>query len=288
MNISPRPAMWFTAAVAAVFLGSSGVHAQRAVRPFEEMSDAALALRDSVVTLARAQIGQRYVLGGQTPDRGFDCSGLVRYVLAALDLQTPRTASQQASLGTAVVKDPHRLRPGDLLTFTNGKGAVSHIGIYIGDGRYVHASSTAGRVIESSLSRSMTALRTIWQGARRLVAFDDPGDTTTWKLSASRRVASAAVGTSNARIRSRKPMSVVRRSNGPPPLPFLAAMFARRNPKDAFTSFPVKLVVGSAKPTNRASSGAAQRSELVRLITSADVKLLSGRRTLPFAESLLR
>ena len=107
-------------------------------------------MRDSVVVLARSQIGTRYRFGGTTPKGGFDCSGFVRYVLGALKVALPRTAAQQATIGADVPKDTTRLRPGDLLTFGRGD-RVTHIGIYVGDGRYVHASPKAGRVIETSL-----------------------------------------------------------------------------------------------------------------------------------------
>src|SRR4030095_8851606 len=110
--------------------------------------------------------------GGTTPNVGFDCSGLVRYVLDAIHLVLPRTAAQQAELGTTIPKDTTRLRPGDLLTFGRG-GQVTHIGIYVGNGRYVHASPTAGRVIETSLERSESPLVKIWRGGRRLLAERD-------------------------------------------------------------------------------------------------------------------
>ena len=140
-----------------------------AAKPFEAMSASVHSIRDSLVTLARAQVGTRYVTGGQTPERGFDCSGLVRYVMAALEVKLPRTARQQATSGLAVAKDPSRLRPGDLLTFGKGKKGVSHIGIYVGDGRYVHASSVAGRVIESEIERPKSSLIRRWSGVRRLL-----------------------------------------------------------------------------------------------------------------------
>ena len=138
-------------------------------RPFASLSNTAMSMRDSVVFLARAQIGTRYKFGGTTPTRGFDCSGFVRYVLAALQVGLPRTAAQQASVGTNLPKDTTQLRPGDLLTFGRGN-RVTHIGIYVGDGRYVHASPTAGRVIETSLSRTASPLVKIWRGGRRLLA----------------------------------------------------------------------------------------------------------------------
>ena len=140
--------------------------------PFAAFSASAQALRDSVVALARAQIGYRYRMGGQSPDRGFDCSGLVRYVMAALSIDLPRTANQQARVGRDVPRDTAQLRPGDLLTFGKGK-RVTHIGIYVGNGRMVHASSKAGRVIETDLLRKSHPLIKPWRGARSLVARAD-------------------------------------------------------------------------------------------------------------------
>jgi cell wall-associated NlpC family hydrolase len=138
-------------------------------RPFAALSNTAMSMRDSVVVLARQQIGTRYRFGGTTPKGGFDCSGFVRYVLAALQINLPRTAQQQSAIGSTIPKDTTSLRPGDLLTFGKGN-KVTHIGIYVGDGRYVHASPKAGRVIETSLSRSTSPLVKIWRGGRRLLA----------------------------------------------------------------------------------------------------------------------
>lgn len=141
-------------------------------RPFAKFSMSMESLRDSiVVSLARSQIGTRYVLGGTSPRSGFDCSGLVRYVMAAMQVSLPRTASQQGQMGLALGRDTTRLRPGDLLTFSRTRdGSVSHIGIYIGNGHYVHASSVAGRVIESALDRPASPLIKKWKGTRRVVA----------------------------------------------------------------------------------------------------------------------
>lgn len=149
-------------------------------RPFAALSNTALSMRDSIVAVARSQIGTRYRFGGTTPRRGFDCSGFVRYVLGALQLVLPRTADQQSRIGDGVPKDTTQLRPGDLLTFGRGN-RVTHIGIYVGNGRYVHASPTAGRVIETSLARTESPLVKIWRGGRRLLAERDemPDSTTT-------------------------------------------------------------------------------------------------------------
>jgi cell wall-associated NlpC family hydrolase len=124
------------------------------------------ARRDSVVTAARQQIGRRYVWGGTSP-RGFDCSGFTQYLARTFGVNLPRTAAQQARVGQEVPRDRSLLRPGDLLTFGRG-GRVTHIGVYVGDGRYVHASSARGQVTESTLDRPHSGLMRAWMGVRRV------------------------------------------------------------------------------------------------------------------------
>ena len=84
------------------------------------------------------------------------------------DLHLPRTAEEQARLGLEVPRDTAQLLPGDLLFFGHGQ-RVTHIGIYIGDGKYVHAANERKGVIESDISASSEGW---WKGARRL--FVDP------------------------------------------------------------------------------------------------------------------
>ena len=147
-------------------------------KPFTAISNSAQTLRDSIVQMARAQIGTKYKFGGGTPEKGFDCSGLVKFVMAALNLDVPRTANQHARVGLAIVKDTSRLLPGDLLTFGRGKkGAVSHVGIYVGDGRFVQASSAAGRVVETPLDRPPSPRIKVWRGVRRLLPDDSASAT---------------------------------------------------------------------------------------------------------------
>jgi cell wall-associated NlpC family hydrolase len=140
-------------------------------RPFAAFSVTARSIGDSLVALARAQIGRRYRLGGASPEQGFDCSGLVRYVLAALHVALPRTAKEQARTGVVVARDTSQLKPGDLVTFGSTR-RISHIGIYVGDGRFVQASSKAGRVIETPLFRRLLPGVKPWRGARRVVSPD--------------------------------------------------------------------------------------------------------------------
>ena len=123
--------------------------------------------RDSIVALVRAQLGRRYVFGGALPERGFDCSGLVQYVMRALGINVPRTAAQQARIGASIVRDTAHLEPGDLLVFGSG-ALIEHVGIYVGDGRFVHASSVAGRVIESPIERPPDPLIKPWIAVRRV------------------------------------------------------------------------------------------------------------------------
>ncbi len=124
---------------------------------------------ESLADLARGQIGLRYVLGAQAPGRAFDCSGLVRFVMAALRIDLPRTANEQARRGLEIPKDFDQMKTGDLITFSEGK-RITHIGIYVGDGRFVHASVTARRVIESSLNEPGSWYARHWAGVRRVVA----------------------------------------------------------------------------------------------------------------------
>ena len=125
------------------------------------------ARRDSVVALARQQIGRRYVFGGTSPTRGFDCSGFTQYLARAFGVNLPRTAAQQARIGEEIPRDRSQLRPGDLLTFGRGS-RVTHIGVYVGNGRYVHASSGRGQITESSLDRPQSSLVRAWLGVRRV------------------------------------------------------------------------------------------------------------------------
>ncbi|MGC1381990.1 MAG: C40 family peptidase [Candidatus Baltobacteraceae bacterium] len=107
-------------------------------------------------------LGVPYVFGGTTSS-GFDCSGFVQHVFAMLGIEVPRTADAQYDVGRPAVGGP---RPGDLVFFDT-YGGVSHVGIYLGRGQFVHASSSRG-VMVSRLSESYWASRYV--GAKRLIA----------------------------------------------------------------------------------------------------------------------
>lgn len=112
-------------------------------RPQAPPGDAARA--NAVLMRAISLVGTPYRFGGNTPEGGFDCSGLVNYVYRdMLDLRLPRTSRELAAYQGPPI-DPDRLATADLVFFGSG-GAVSHVGIYVGEGRFVHAPSTGGTV----------------------------------------------------------------------------------------------------------------------------------------------
>lgn len=123
-------------------------------------------LATSVAFRALSLVGTPYVYGGQSPNQGFDCSGFVRFVfLDAIGRQIPRTTSEQSQIGP-LVGAAARLRLGDLVFFQE-RGKIFHVGLYVGEGRFVHAPRTGKRVELSSLSSGY------WQSrfalARRLL-----------------------------------------------------------------------------------------------------------------------
>ncbi len=94
-------------------------------------------------------------------------------MLAALHLDLPRTAREQSLVGALLSRDTGALRPGDIISFGRGK-RVTHIGIYAGDGRVIHASTSKRRVIESSMESENSWFRRRWIGARSLLAVVNP------------------------------------------------------------------------------------------------------------------
>ncbi len=109
------------------------------------------ALREKIVQTAREFIGLPYEWGGTRAEEGFDCSGLTMAVYRLNGLNLPRTSRQQYRAGTPVGR--YGLEKGDLVFFTlSPKGRISHVGVYAGNGRFIHAPSTGKTVGYSSLS----------------------------------------------------------------------------------------------------------------------------------------
>lgn len=130
------------------------------------------ALGKGIAREARAQLGVPYRYGGADPRRGFDCSGLVSYVHLQEGVPVPRTAAQQFAASRKVREDD--LRPGDLVFFRTVAGSreVTHVGVYVGQGRFVHAPQTGRDVTETSLDDPFYRER--FAGAGRLYDADSP------------------------------------------------------------------------------------------------------------------
>lgn len=119
--------------------------------------------RDEVVKTARGFIGVPYQWGGSSAEKGFDCSGLAMAIYRLNGLKLPRTSGEQYEAGRWVSRE--KLTKGDLVFFdTRGSGRISHVGIYVGRGQFIHAPRTGKTVSTSSLSNTYYKKRYV--GAR--------------------------------------------------------------------------------------------------------------------------
>jgi cell wall-associated NlpC family hydrolase len=120
-------------------------------------------------------MGTPYKWGGEGGN-GFDCSGLIQYAYGSQGIVLPRRSTDQAREGVAVDRSLDAVLPGDILTFSNsGNGDVSHVGLYVGNGQFIHSASAGVQI--SRLSPDDTYGKWWWQrwvGARRIVAV--PGE----------------------------------------------------------------------------------------------------------------
>ena len=114
---------------------------------------------------ALSLIGIHYKRGGNNPEHGLDCSGLVRYVFKESNgKELPRTSAEFSKVGERVEKED--LQPGDLVFFKTLKHAFSHVGIYLGDNKFVHAPAAGGKVRIESMDLQYWKKR--FNGARRI------------------------------------------------------------------------------------------------------------------------
>ena len=114
-------------------------------RDWPQVAPADPVAANAVLIRALGLVGTPYRYGGNTPAGGFDCSGLVTYVFRdMLDLRLPRTSRELAEVQGPRI-EPRKLAAADLVFF-GSRGNVSHVGIYVGEGRFVHAPSTGGTV----------------------------------------------------------------------------------------------------------------------------------------------
>ena len=118
---------------------------------------------EKISSIAKDLLGTRYRSGGSNPNSGFDCSGFVSYVFKeGADIKLPRSSREMRTVGKAV--DLKSLKPGDLIFFRIN---TSHVGIYIGDNRFIHAPSTGRSVAIDSLNGDFFQNKII--GARRIL-----------------------------------------------------------------------------------------------------------------------
>jgi cell wall-associated NlpC family hydrolase len=132
---------------------------------FAAASEGVLGQAQELVLRALSFIGVRYKWGGDSPDTGFDCSGLIRYVYHQVTGRSlPGNAREISEIGLRI--DRSELRPGDLVFFNTLRRPFSHVGIYLGDARFVHAPSRGGHVEIVSMTDRYWQQR--FNGARRL------------------------------------------------------------------------------------------------------------------------
>ncbi|MEO8226881.1 MAG: C40 family peptidase [Gemmatimonadota bacterium] len=128
-------------------------------------------LVDGVLATADSAMGTRYRLGGRGENgEGFDCSGLIQYAYARHGISLPRRSTEQATQGREIGRAIQELEPGDLLTFASTGKTVTHVGMYLGNGRFIHSASAGVQTSRLSPDDSNGAwwFRR-WVGARRIV-----------------------------------------------------------------------------------------------------------------------
>lgn len=148
----------FKAAGILAFLGvsliSSPAHATSSFQLFGQ----------EVVLSATQHLGLPYIFGGEDPNRGFDCSGLIKYTFEEFNVELPHRADLQYNYGEPVKKTD--LQPGDIVFFSTGGYPIGHVGIYVGEGKFIHAPRTGRTISIDSISSGYFSNHYV--GARRI------------------------------------------------------------------------------------------------------------------------
>ena len=123
------------------------------------------ATSQNLTSYAQSLVGTPYKYGGNSPDSGFDCSGFVGHVFRqSVNINLPRSSIEMFRLGQPV--ETEQLQPGDLVFYNTLRRAFSHVGIYLGDDRFVHSPSSGGSVRVENMQ--MDYWRKHFNGARRV------------------------------------------------------------------------------------------------------------------------
>jgi len=131
-----------------------------------QFASSASDVASDMVLRAMNFLGVPYKRGGQSVEQGFDCSGFTRHVFeSSLGLVLPRRSQEQAKAPGLLNVKREELRPGDLVFFNTLRSAFSHVGIYVGDGKFIHAPRTGGLVRVEDMRAAYWAKR--YNGARR-------------------------------------------------------------------------------------------------------------------------
>jgi cell wall-associated NlpC family hydrolase len=123
-------------------------------------------MASDLVLSAMNFLGVPYRRGGNSADEGFDCSGFTRHIFeSSIGLALPRRADQQAGHASLLAVKREELRPGDLVFFNTMRRAFSHVGIYMGEGKFIHAPRTGAQVRIEDMRQAYWSQR--FNGARR-------------------------------------------------------------------------------------------------------------------------
>jgi cell wall-associated NlpC family hydrolase len=130
-------------------------------------SPSRIAAMNDLAIFAMSLADTQYQYGGNSPENGFDCSGFVRYVFQkSLGWPLPRTSEEMSHMGVAL--SANQLRPGDLVFFNTQQQPFSHVGIYVGEDRFVHAPKTGKAIALVNMRENYWQSR--YDGARRIAA----------------------------------------------------------------------------------------------------------------------
>jgi cell wall-associated NlpC family hydrolase len=176
---------------------------------YQNLQDKGLSTTQQILKTAYSQMGKPYKYGGTSPQTGFDCAGFVQWCYQQSGIDLPRTSKEMLSVGSPVDKDD--LRPGDILVYGSYRGrGVTHAGIYIGNGRYIHSPNTGDRIKESEAFDKYHRAHFI--AARRVL--NEPGATPLADQHKEQLVAKALAENANLAVKQSKSNSKSNKSDG--------------------------------------------------------------------------